>query len=96
MLILRQLDLSDAEQHFTRVVPQKAFEFPVLFHAILAFSAQSLHRLHGDDVSIAELHYNRCVTDMIPILEYQDLAADGKILAATVILRMYEMLNYCK
>ena len=91
-----QLDLSDAERHFTRIVPQEVFEFPILFHAVLAFSAQQLQRYDSRYTKIAELYYTKCVADMIPVLESEDLAADGRVLAATVILRMYEMLHYCR
>ena len=87
--------MSDAGQNFTRVVPQRAFEFSILFHAIMALSALQLNRLNGEDISIADSHYHKCLSEMIPILGQQDLAADGKVLAATVLLRMFEMLKDC-
>lgn len=89
-----QLDLTDGEQHFTRVLPEKAFEFPILLHAIAALSAQLLHCQDYNDVEIAGRHYDNCVSDLIPLLEDPDVSADGKILSATVLLRMYEMLQY--
>ena len=78
------------------VVPHQIWEFPILLHAVLAFSALQLQQHEDGYGRLAHWHYSKCVTDMIPVLESEDFAADGRILAATVILRMYEMLQHCK
>ncbi|KAF2169398.1 hypothetical protein M409DRAFT_52646 [Zasmidium cellare ATCC 36951] len=87
------LALTDPDQHFRHVVPHEAFSFPILFNAIIALSAQQLHMLHGLDIGIADLFHQRCIVALIAALSHQVLAADGRVLAATVILRMFEMLR---
>lgn len=66
---------------------------PVLFNAILAFSARQLHRLTGYDPLVAEYYHGRAIKAMIPMLQDPLVAPEGKVLAATVLLRMYEMLE---
>ncbi|KAI9753811.1 MAG: hypothetical protein M4579_004992 [Chaenotheca gracillima] len=87
------LDLADSNRHFSRNVPEAAFQCPFLLHAILAFSAQQLHRLGSCNAVLADFYYHECLTSMIPMLQDLEVATDGKLLAATVILRMYEMLG---
>jgi hypothetical protein len=87
-----QLDTTDSRRHFALVVPQRAFESPVLFHAIIALSAR-LRRSDQETLRRAEFHHQECLTNLIPVLDDQGLASDGTILAATVILRMYEVLQ---
>lgn len=65
-------------------------------YAVLGFSALQLSK---DDVSLtktAQLFYTKCLANLIPLLAYEDAAADGRVLATTVILRMYEMQHRCK
>lgn len=88
--------MTDAQRHFTQLVPQEVFNFPPLLYAVLAFSAYQLRHKDAACEKASELYYSKCVADLIPVLEYADAAADGRVLAATVILRMYEMQYHCK
>lgn len=96
LIFCPQLDMTDACQNFTRVVPQQAFESPILFHAIIALSARLCKSFQDYNIEISECHHQECLLNLIPVLGDQGLASDGKVLAATVILRMYEMLKSCK
>ena len=88
------LDMTDGQNHhFSTIVPERAFETPVLLYAILAFSARQLGRLGQMDPMTADYFHHKCVKDMIPLLKDTNGVYDGKLLAATVILRMYEMLE---
>ena len=88
------LDMTDGQNHhFSTIIPERAFESPVLLYAILAFSARQLSRLGQMDPVTADYYHHKCVKDMIPLLKDTEGVRDGKLLAATVILRMYEMLE---
>lgn len=88
------MDTTDTAEHFTRHVPQKALSSPILLNAVLAFSARHLARTSNYDPEAAEFFHSACIELLIPALSDQaSAAADPNILAATVILRIYEQLN---
>ena len=61
----------------------------------MALSARLLNSHDHNDIEVASQHYDKCVSDLIPLLENPDVSADGKVLSATVLLRMYEQVQYC-
>jgi Fungal specific transcription factor domain len=91
--MLLQLDMTDSRRHFGIIIPEMAFSHPVLLNAILAFSARHLSRLDSIDGLIAEYYHSECVCEMIPMIQDRRAATSGELLAATTILRMYEMLE---
>jgi len=62
-------------------------------NACLAFAARNLARVSGYDPEAAEYFHSACIELLIPALSDQTSAADPALLAATVILRVYDQLN---
>jgi hypothetical protein len=88
------LDTTDIHEHFTRNIPRKALSSPILLNACLAFAARHLARTSNHNAEVAEYFHSACIELLIPALSDQaSAAADPTILAATVILRIYEQLN---
>jgi len=87
------LDTTDCQEHFTREVPRIALSSPILLNACLAFAARNLARVSGYNPEAAEYFHSACIELLIPALSDQTSAADPDLLAATVILRIYEQLN---
>lgn len=85
-------DLSDAERTFTKQVPYEALSSPLLFAAILAFSAVHLSCTGVlSSRANAELFHAFCVDQLIR-LETRETKA-GVALAAVCLLRSYEILS---
>ncbi|KAI5786145.1 hypothetical protein FPQ18DRAFT_350269 [Pyronema domesticum] len=94
------LDCTDSQRHFTLSVPARALDSSILLHAILAVSTLQESRENGNmERSIemeraAEWHYDECVRLLIPSLgDNEKVMVDDGMLAATVILRVYEQMN---
>lgn len=87
-LLGRWLDCTDATRQFTLCVPEKVKSCPVLFYAVLSFSAR--HR--GDEV-IAQGYYQHCIARLIDRLNEVAASHDETLLCAIVILRFYEQLS---
>ena len=81
-------DFCDPERHFGRIVPQRARSNSTLSSAVLALSARHLSRTSTFDALVADVHYHRCLRQLIPQLA--EGAKDDCLLAATVILRLME------
>ncbi|KAJ2968180.1 hypothetical protein NQ176_g9304 [Zarea fungicola] len=89
------LDLNDPQRQFETFVPYLALSYPILLHAILAFSACHLHRLDGSCDDICAVHYHDlCIQGLIPALADPSTTLDNVLPISTVILRMYEMMSY--
>ena len=75
-------------------MPQKALHAPILLNALLAFAARHLAKISDYDSEAADYFHSACVKLLISALSDQaSAAADPTILAATVLLRIYEQLN---
>ncbi|KAL1982066.1 hypothetical protein VTN96DRAFT_1779 [Rasamsonia emersonii] len=87
-------DLNDARRRFQDVVSVEALHNPLLFSAILAFSSVHLHRSLGsrEFLYIAEYYHLESIRRLIAITDRRSQIHDGATLAATCLLRSYEIL----
>lgn len=87
-------DLSDSISTFEVIVPRISLEEPLLFYAIIALSAMHLCKTTASSFrTTAELYHGRCVQLLITIDEDDAVMNGGVALAATCLLRSYEILD---
>lgn len=90
-------DLNDSQALFANVVPFRSLENGILFKALIAFSARHQSKLSceaGDDCdAIATAFHQACIEELIPALEKVDESLQAEFLAATCLLRSYEILS---
>lgn len=86
-------DLNDPTRTFTFVVPETALYAPILFKAIIAFSACHLHKTTGVHGQLAIAFHSACVTELLDSMATPDTSLRGSKLAATCLLRSYELIN---
>ena len=86
-------DLNDPHALFAELVPLKALHNSVLFKAIVALSAS--HQSRTGDFSSTEVLrlHEACLNDLIEALDNYDPSRQPEFLAATCLLRSYEILN---
>ena len=72
------------------MVPQRAANYPVLMNAILALSSRSLSRVNGTEDVDSPRYLTQCLEILIPVLDDPLESLDENLLAAIVILRLYE------
>ncbi|KAI5810858.1 hypothetical protein BZA77DRAFT_326509 [Pyronema omphalodes] len=97
------LDCTDFRRHFTLSVPARALDSSILLHAILAVSTlqesrenknRQMEEISQEMERAAEWHYDECVRLLIPSLgDNEKVMVDDGMLAATVILRVYEQMH---
>src|SRR6202022_4352898 len=68
---------------------------PILLNALLCFSSKHMSNIPGSgvDPSVADAYHSECVSAMIPMLHDETGILDDSLLAATVLLRMYEIMK---
>lgn len=88
--MIYQADACDPLHHFATIVPKRALDVPLLLYAVLAFSAQVLNPESESDNSEASTYYSKSLSLLIPILSDPSQTYDENVLAAVVLLRMYE------
>lgn len=76
--------------HFGTTVPQRAMQQPILLQAIFAVSAQNMSRVSTYDESEGSRYYSECISLLIPTISQVDEDCNENVLAATVLLRIYE------
>ncbi|RLL97680.1 hypothetical protein CFD26_107265 [Aspergillus turcosus] len=84
---------SDADRHFSITVPHLARRSPILCRAVSALAARHLSCTGNYDSSVADDYHKQCIELLIPALNEPNAAADDKLLAALVLLRLYEQVN---
>lgn len=84
-----KIDTGDPLNHFGTTVPQRAMQHPILLYAIFAISAQNLSRVAEYDEREDSRYYSECISLLIPVISV-DEDCDENVLAATVLLRIYE------
>lgn len=64
-------------------------------NALLCFSAKHLSNVPGSgiDPTLADNYHAECVNQMIPVLHDENGILDDALLASTVLLRMYEIME---
>lgn len=88
-------DLNDSQSLFGTLVPQRAMSNPILFKAAIAFSACHVSRT-SDGSHYQELgheYHAACIRDLLEVLNDVRLEMQDDYLAATCLLRSYEILN---
>lgn len=87
-------DLNERRRPFEDLVPRRALKNPLLLSAILAFAAIHLCRInaHHELREVAEFYHMQCVQKLIPLINDMNRLHDGDTLAATCLLRSYEIL----
>jgi hypothetical protein len=86
-------DLNDAQRFFGIQVPLNALETPILFKAIIAFSASHRNKICGDMQGIAQAFHSACVQEFLLVINQAERRSNGNELAATCLLRSYEIIN---
>ncbi|KAH7161587.1 hypothetical protein EDB81DRAFT_839891 [Dactylonectria macrodidyma] len=87
-------DLSDATSAFEVTVPLISLQEPLLFFAIIALSAMHMSKTTASSFrATAENYHGRCVQLLINIEENDGVMTGGVALAATCLLRSYEILD---
>ena len=87
-------DLSDSGSTFSDLVPRIALEESLLFCAVIALSAMHLCKTTTRSIRpTAEFYHQRCVRLLIALVEHDELISKGIALAATCLLRSYEILD---
>jgi hypothetical protein len=86
-------DLNDSHNLFGTSVPIRALSNAILFKALIAFSACHRHRIMGRMAGLGPVYHAACVKDLLA--EMDDIHSEllGDYLAATCLLRSYEILN---
>ncbi|GME52276.1 Zn 2cys6 transcription factor protein [Neofusicoccum parvum] len=87
------VDCCDEKFHFATEVPQRALNYPVIANAILALSSRHLARVSGSEDFKSAEYMSECLRIMIPVLDDPLGALDENLLAAIVILRLYEEMD---
>jgi hypothetical protein len=82
--------MSNADRHFVIVVPRLARVSPILLKSVCAFAARHLACISNYDIAVAEDFHEQCIELLIPTLNGSDVAGDDTLLAALVLLRLYE------
>ena len=101
--------MCDADRHFGLVVPQRAKNCPALLNAIYTASARHLSRLDqyrkdnelkylGNrlpelQIETAIEYHTRCIEHLAVVSHDPDAVFDENLLAASVILRLYEEID---
>ncbi|KAH7151673.1 hypothetical protein B0J13DRAFT_246189 [Dactylonectria estremocensis] len=87
-------DLSDAASAFEVTVPLISLQEPLLFFAIISLSAMHMSKTTASSFrTTAENYHDRCVQLLINIKENDAVMTGGVALAATCLLRSYEILD---
>jgi Fungal specific transcription factor domain len=86
-------DLCDADNSFGTIVPLHALDNPILFKALIAFSAYHKSRISGKVQGLGYGFHAACVQDLLRVIDNFQLGLQGDYLAATCLLRSYEILS---
>jgi hypothetical protein len=88
-------DLNDSQNLFGTLVPQHALNNPILFKAVVTFSAFHISRTSGLTryQELAHEYHASCIRDLLAVLNDVAPATQGDCLAATCLLRSFEILN---
>ncbi|KAG8355264.1 hypothetical protein FVEN_g6669 [Fusarium venenatum] len=85
-----RIDLCDPSKRFGREVPKRARQVPLLAYSILAFSSRHQVMITGIDDESSEEYHSYALRILIPILDDPMSSLDENLLAAAVLLRLYE------
>ncbi|KAF5593399.1 ARCA-like protein [Fusarium subglutinans] len=80
----------DPSKRFGREVPKRARQLPLLAYSILTFSSRHQVMITGIDDESSEEYHSHALRILIPILDDPMSSLDENLLAAAVLLRLYE------
>jgi hypothetical protein len=86
-------DLNDSQSLFGILVPQRAVNNCILFKAVIAFSACHQTRTSGRYRDLGHVYHAACIRDPLEIMDEIRPEMQGDYLAATCLLRSYEILS---
>ena len=86
-------DLNDSQRLFGSLVPENALDCPILFKAVIAFSASHRNKTSGGVQELAPAFHAACVQDFLLLMNRVEPRSHGNELAATCLLRSYEIMN---
>ncbi|KUJ17910.1 uncharacterized protein LY89DRAFT_30609 [Mollisia scopiformis] len=86
-------DLNDAQRLFSILVPLRALNNSVVFKALIAFSACHMNRTTGNLQHFGCVYHASCVEELLDALNDSSPESQEDFLAATCLLRSYEILN---
>ena len=86
-------DLNDSQQTFGTLVPQNSLDSPILFRAIIAFSASHKRRTENIMQEIGSAFHVACVQEFLELINEVQPRPQGNELAATCLLRSYEIID---
>jgi hypothetical protein len=86
-------DLNDSQNLFGTLVPQRAMDNPILFKAVIALSACHESRTFSRYQDLGHVYHAACIGGLLEVLNNVQREMQGDYLAATCLLRSYEILN---
>ncbi|RFU32106.1 hypothetical protein B7463_g4227, partial [Scytalidium lignicola] len=86
-------DLNDSDNSFGIIVPSHALDNPILFKALIAFSAHHRSMVTGEAHGLGLTFHAACVEDLLKVMDNFQLRLRADYLAATYLLRSYEILT---
>jgi hypothetical protein len=86
-------DLNDSHHLFGTTVPVRALSNAILFKALIAFAACHQNRVLGNLAGMGAIYHASCVKDLLAEIVNIHSELLGDYLAATCLLRSYEILN---
>lgn len=78
---------------FGTIVPLRALRDTILFKALIAFSACHLNKIRKLQRDLGSIYHGSCVEELLGALNDTSLELQEDYLAATCLLRSYEILN---
>ncbi|OCL03330.1 hypothetical protein AOQ84DRAFT_152074 [Glonium stellatum] len=87
------LDALDSNRHFAMDVPRRAAYVPVIMNAILASASRHVAFVSKIEDTESAKYHNKCLENLIPILDNPLDILDENLFAAIIILRQYEELD---
>lgn len=84
-------DLNDSQRLFGTLVPLDALDCPVLFKALIAFSASHKSKTGGNVQDVASAFHAACVQEFLLLIDKGESRSHGYELAAACLLRSYEI-----
>lgn len=91
--VSRRFDICDSKRHFALVAPWRAAFCPPLLAAIFALSARCMSRTKGFDPYVSNRYFQRCLNDLIPLLDTSEALRNQDLFAAIVLLRTLEEID---
>ncbi|KAJ4300951.1 hypothetical protein N0V90_003040 [Kalmusia sp. IMI 367209] len=84
------IDVADSRRHFTREVPKRAAQFPVILNAILGLASRHLWLMEKMDEDLSQPYVDQCLQSLIVALEDPLAHWDENFLVAVILLRLHE------